>query len=76
MTTEAHEPPDMLESEMAALLGVTPNGIAHMRQRGDALPPAYLIGRRRRYRRSEVLAWIEERRIEQPARTDTIPVAQ
>ncbi|MGJ9414224.1 helix-turn-helix transcriptional regulator [Aeromicrobium sp. CF4.19] len=51
--------------ETADLLGVSPATLANWRSSGSVeLPRAFMVGRRPRYRRSEVLAWLEEHREE------------
>ena len=53
-------------NETAELLGVAAATVHNWRSsRSVELPPAYLVGKRPRYRRSEVLTWLEDHR-EQP----------
>ncbi len=54
--------------EAAELLKLSPNAFYVMRSRGQRgqgppAPPAYRIGRRLLYSRSEVLAWVGTRRV-------------
>jgi Helix-turn-helix domain len=62
-------PDDLMPADKAAvLLNRTVNGLYVMRSRaakgeGDA-PPAYKVGRRLLFSKSEVLAWIAEHRDE------------
>lgn len=50
--------------EVADLLGVARHTVYQWRSRGDG-PPGYRLGGGRvRYRRAEVLAWLEEQRDE------------
>lgn len=62
MTTD----PLLTIRETAELIGVQPATIHNWRSSGATqLPRAYVVGKRPRYRRSEVLAWLESQR-EQP----------
>lgn len=56
--------PDKLLSltETAALLGFTPAGLYNRRHAREDLPPSYKIGSRVKFRRSEVIAWLEAHR--------------
>lgn len=49
----------MTTEQAAGLLQVTPAALRQMRYR-RAAPPAIKLGGRVRYRRSDVLAWIEQ----------------
>jgi predicted DNA-binding transcriptional regulator AlpA len=61
-------PDDLIDTnETAELLKRSPNALYVMRSRGQA-PPAYRIGRRLLYSRSEVLAWVAEHRDDGPTR--------
>lgn len=50
-------------AEFCAIVGKTRGTVENERSRGSDAPPHYKIGQRIRYRRSEVLAWLEARRI-------------
>lgn len=52
-------------NELAELVGVSPTTIWNWRSSNSVqLPRAYVVGKRPRYRKSEVLAWLEEHREE------------
>lgn len=52
-------------SECAELLGLSAVSLYNLRHVGADLPPSYKYAGRVRYRRSDVLAWLETQR-EQP----------
>lgn len=49
--------------DLCAITGWTRNTIEGRRSRGEDLPPCYRFGRRVRYKFSDVIAWVERRRI-------------
>ena len=51
-------------SELAELLGFAPGTIVDWAEAGTI--PAFKLGGRLRFRESEVLAWLEERRLKRP----------
>lgn len=55
--------PWLSEAEAAALIGTSQRSLARWRREDKATPPYYQYGRLVRYRTSEVLAFIESRRI-------------
>ncbi len=57
--------PDSLMSlsEVAAYLGLSPGSIYNLRHGGHG-PEGYKVGRQLRFRRSEIEAWLEQRRDE------------
>jgi predicted DNA-binding transcriptional regulator AlpA len=60
--------PDLMSlSETAAYLGWSPSTLYNRRYRGDDLPPAYRLGGRVVFRRSEVDAWIDAHADDRPA---------
>ncbi len=52
----------LLPTEAALLLGLSPRTLEGLRFKGEG-PPYFRIRRGVRYRRSDVVAWIEARRI-------------
>lgn len=60
-------------AQMSELTGISRNTLAQLRFRGDG-PAFYKITSRTiRYRRSEVIAWMESKRAQ---RTDDVAIAQ
>lgn len=56
------DPPDLLtKDEAAALLRRSPKTLSHWRLTGGG-PPAFRVGRRLYYLRSDLLAWLAEQR--------------
>ncbi len=49
-------------ADLAALLNVPRQAVYELNHRGNG-PPRYRIGKQLRYKQSEVLAWIESRRV-------------
>ena len=50
--------------ELAKILGMSLKTIQNRLSNGSPMPPSYVVGRSRIFKRSEVDAWIEHRRIE------------
>jgi excisionase family DNA binding protein len=49
-------------NEVAEIIGKTADTIYNARALGYPVPPAYKVGRRLRFKASEVAAWMEQRR--------------
>jgi excisionase family DNA binding protein len=56
----------MSTKQLARFLDVPVTTVYGWRHRGVG-PPGYRVGRHTRYRREQVLAWLEERRKTEPA---------
>lgn len=61
MTLTTHQLPELPgRADMAALLQSSTGAIDLMRRRGD-LPESFKLGKRRYWRRADVLAWLDTR---------------
>jgi predicted DNA-binding transcriptional regulator AlpA len=65
VTPDAGDPDELLTAEQVCdILKKTPDQLYHMNRKGTA-PPRYRIdGRNLRYRRGDLQAWLQSRRIE------------
>ena len=67
MTETTHTPvfslPELFgRDNMAALLGFSQSHLTVLSRRGE-LPPSFKIGKRRYWRRADVLAWLDQRSV-------------
>ncbi len=58
----ALEDPLLSLTETADLLGLTPAALYNLRHAGADLPPSYKYASKVKYRRSDVLTWLETKR--------------
>ena len=64
MSNNILDPADWMGTEeFCAIVGKARSTVEGERSRGSDAPPHYKCGKRVRYRRSEVLAWLEARRV-------------
>lgn len=64
MSNELLDPADWMGTdEFCAIVGKARSTVEGARSRGSDAPPHYKCGKRIRYRRSEVAAWLQARRV-------------